>query len=829
MADDKRVVDAGRRRRTSTTGSQPRQRAETPHRQRPAAPQPPSSGSGGGGQPPPLRPRPSSSGQLPGGNIQLSPMVIGILLLLFICVFVIMTLFVRGGSDQAQQQAVYVTATPTVSSVATAILRPTITPLPQAVTSPAAGGSRPTWLVMLYQDADDKVLEQDIYVDLNEAEKVGSSDRVRIVAQVDRFRAGFQGDGNWSSTRRFFISEDGDLQHVRSQADDLGELNMADGNTLVDFVTWAVDTYPADRYVLILSDHGTGWPGGWSDSDSAGRGDPSIPLSSVMGDQLYLNELDSALETIRARTGLGQFELIGLDACLMAHIEVFSALAPHARYAVASQETEPALGWAYTSFLQALTDNPDMDGAQLARQVVSSYIQDDQRILDDQARADLLRQGSPMGGFFSVFSAPTADQITQQMEQGITLTAVDLSAMPALLERFNDFAYSLQAVSQPQVARARSYAQSFTSIFGDQVPPSYIDLGNFAQLAARETGDRDVARTADGLTAALGQAVIAEKHGPKKPGATGMSIYFPGSQLYQSPLTGPASYTVVGRRFADLSLWDDFLAYHYSSRPYERTATQLVLPEAGVPVRAPGAGQIQVSPVSLSGSAAAPGQPVTLSADISGQNVGYVYLFVGYYDQEANSIFLIDSDYLDSETTGEVGGVYYPQWPADGGFSDFTLRFTWDPIVFAISDGSRSVVAHFTPNTFGASFEQAVYTVDGVYTFADGGETRSARLYFSDGLLQQVFTFTGDATTGAPHQVFPQTGDTFTVTEEWMDLDSQGNVTGVASQPGNTLTFGDQMLTWKELDAAAGAYVVGFIVEDLDGNKYESYANVTVR
>jgi hypothetical protein len=40
---------------------------------------------------------------------------------------------------------------------------------------------------------------------------------------------------------------------------------MAEGQTLVDFVSWAVETYPADRYALVLSDHGLGWPGGWSD------------------------------------------------------------------------------------------------------------------------------------------------------------------------------------------------------------------------------------------------------------------------------------------------------------------------------------------------------------------------------------------------------------------------------------------------------------------------------------------------------------------------------------------------------------------------------------
>ncbi|MFO7632857.1 MAG: hypothetical protein R6W76_09970 [Caldilinea sp.] len=42
------------------------------------------------------------------------------------------------------------------------------------------------WLVMLYQNADDEVLEADIFTDLNEAELVGSTDAVTIVAQMDR-------------------------------------------------------------------------------------------------------------------------------------------------------------------------------------------------------------------------------------------------------------------------------------------------------------------------------------------------------------------------------------------------------------------------------------------------------------------------------------------------------------------------------------------------------------------------------------------------------------------------------------------------------------------
>jgi hypothetical protein len=61
-----------------------------------------------------------------------------------------------------------------------------------------------------------------------------------------------------------------------------------------------------------------------------------------------------------------------------------------------------------------------------------------------------------------------------------------------------------------------------------------------------------------------------------------------------------------------------------------------------------------------------------------------------------------------------------------------------------------------------------------------------------------------------------------------MDLDERGRVVQIATQEGGTLTFGDQMFTWEELDAAPGAYIVGFIVEDLDGNAFEVYEQVTV-
>jgi hypothetical protein len=389
----------------------------------------------------------------------------------------------------------------------------------------------------------------------------------------------------------------------------------------------------------------------------------------------------------------------------------------------------------------------------------------------------------------------------------------------------NDFSNALQSVNQKPVAQARSYAQSYTSIFGPQVPASYIDLGHFVQLFKQAGASGELGQAVDEILAALDQAVIAETHGPKRPGATGVSIYFPVSQLYRTPEAGPQSYTALASRFATESLWDDFLAYHYTGREFEPATNAVAVPDRAATVRGPAAGGLTVSPITASDNVAAPGRPVLLSTHIEGENVGYVYFFTGFYDSAANSITTIDMDYLESDDTGQLNGVYYPVWPEDGSFD---LKFEWEPLVFAISDGTTSATALFQPETYGAAPEDAIYTVEGTYTYGDDGETRAARLYFSNGVLRQVFGFDGTDNLGAPREIIPQPGDSFTVQERWMDLDTNGAVVNVAIEAGETLTFSDQPFTWQEQDAAAGEYIVGFIVDDLDGNRTHVYEQITV-
>jgi hypothetical protein len=786
-------IEAQRRRK----GEPPSGRAEAPHRE-----------TGGSGLPRQSMGMPSRGKQV-GGCGSIVVVIIIIAIYIFSGGNIDLT---GGGMEQPSSQDPYVEQPDTSVTMPQSNFTP---PVP-------ASGSGQTWTVMLYQDADDQILEKDIFVDLNEAERIGSSDRVKIVAQLDRFAGAFQGDGNWTGTRRYYITQDNDLNSINSQiAQDLGEVNMGDGQSIVDFVQWSVQNFPADKYVLILSDHGMGWPGGWSDPSHSGDSS-RVPLASRLGNNIYMMELDEALEQSRQVAGVDKFEIVGMDACLMAQLEVMAALQPHANYAVASEETEPSLGWAYASFLGDLVSNPDMSGAQLSQLIVQSYIEDDQRIADPAARADFMQQGSPLGGIFG--SAPSsAEQVIAQLEQNVTISAVDLNALPALMESANNFAFMLQNEDPQLIAEARNYAQSYTSIFGRQVPPAYIDLGHFALLLEKNTNTPKVKQAAGQLVADLQNTIVAEKHGAGKKGSTGLAIYFPNSTLYSSPITGPQSYTAIASRFAADSLWDDFLAYFYMDRSFEPQTREPFVPGDGYAVRAPGQGNITISEITKSSDVAAPDQPVRLSVDVSGENIGYIYLFIGYFDAASNSIAVLDTDYLESPDTRELNGVYYPVWS-----SDFTLSFNWDPTVFAINDGSGAVTALFTPQTYGATYEETTYAVQGIYTFADSGNPVNARLNFQNGNLVQVFGVTGDNDTGAPREITPQTGDTFTLLDKWLEQSTTGGVTA-AYLEGKTITFGTQPIKWEQLYAAAGDYMVGFIIEDLDGNQYPIYTQVTVQ
>src|SRR6186713_1181239 len=102
------------------------------------------------------------------------------------------------------------------------------------------------WTVMVFM-AGDNNLSSAAEDDLAELRRVGSTASVRVMVEVDRA-------GTKPSERRR-IERDGSGE----TALELGETDSGDPDALLRFVRWAIAEEPAERYALVLWNHGGGW------------------------------------------------------------------------------------------------------------------------------------------------------------------------------------------------------------------------------------------------------------------------------------------------------------------------------------------------------------------------------------------------------------------------------------------------------------------------------------------------------------------------------------------------------------------------------------------
>ena len=101
---------------------------------------------------------------------------------------------------------------------------------------------------------------------------------------------------------------------------------MGRPDALARFIERAGAEYPADKYGLVLSDHGGAWSGGYQDT-----GPPSTS-------QLTIADMRDGILAGMQRGGVDKFEFIDHDSCLMASYEAASALGPLTENLVASEE-----------------------------------------------------------------------------------------------------------------------------------------------------------------------------------------------------------------------------------------------------------------------------------------------------------------------------------------------------------------------------------------------------------------------------------------------------------------------------------------------------------
>jgi len=675
------------------------------------------------------------------------------------------------------------------------------------------------WLIILYQDADDEVLEEDIVIDFNEAEISGPSEQVTVIVQIDRHKGGrFRGDGGWTTTKRFELKKDADLNHIRSkEIVDLGELDSGDYKTLVDFATWAIKTYPADKVALVLSDHGGGWTGGWTDDD------PNP------GSSFTTNDIDNSLREIIANTSIKQFEFVGFDACLMSQIEALTAIIPYAKYAAASEEVEPGLGWAWADILEKVNAKPQMNGAELGKAVVDGYILKDMRIVDDKARRAMLDEDAETKGL-----EISAEDYAAELLKGVTMTAVDLAALKEAIPTFNQFAEALTQIDADAIAKTRTFAQAYYNVINPDDPSPYIDLVNFINVLKENTEQTKVKEAGDKVIAALKKATIAEKHGEEVPGSNGFTIYFPVSSTFELTMPGMnTSYTAYASRFATASMWNEFLVEYFTGIKMDITKADLTVLEqnnsyvaettdedkiAYEEIKTPGTGKITISPLQLSKKKIRLGESINIKTNISGTNIGNIFIYTMYFDNDSKSYLTTDIDYVIADLSHIVNGVIYPNWDMENGSLPFEVD--WEANIYFLSDGKKEndQFALFEPQWYGIIPENNHYRVHGNFTLTDKKETYPAALDFSgDGALSHLWVSTGEENSDVS-DYGPEIGDTFTVTEQWLDLSQNSPDGELIERPGGSITFGKKPLRGVPYEAVPGEYIIGVVVKDYNDN-----------
>jgi hypothetical protein len=213
------------------------------------------------------------------------------------------------------------------------------------------------WTFLVFINADNN-LDANGPEDINEMEKVGSTDQIDVVVQMDREGA----TGTW----RYHVQKDADPAQVTSPiVEALPEQDMGSPDTFRAFLRWGMQKYPAKKYFVVLWNHGSGW--------EKGRfGTRGISYDDDSGNHLTVQQVGQVMAEIAAARG-EKTELLGYDACLMQMAEVAAEVTGSCNYQVASEETEPLDGWPYDDFLEKVAAHPEWNGAEVGRALVETF------------------------------------------------------------------------------------------------------------------------------------------------------------------------------------------------------------------------------------------------------------------------------------------------------------------------------------------------------------------------------------------------------------------------------------------------------------------------
>lgn len=390
--------------------------------------------------------------------------------------------------------------------------------------------ARAAWTVMVYMAGDNNLSDASVR-DLKEIASVGATDEVHLVAEHDT-----AGDG---PTYRYYLHQ-GD--EVPAPVMDLGETDSGDPQTLLNFITWARESYPAQHTMLILWGHGRSWQPeaaqklaaeGAADGALAGAdADPALGATMFRGTvEAMLAEAMEAERSICSDSGTGNaidvkelaqvlalaaeqsgqpIDILGMDACLMCNVELAYELKDCVGYIVGSEEIVPNAGWPYDRLLRQLVDKPAMLPEELARRAPQQYVK---------------------------------RYVAWGYDGPVTLAALDLSRVDHVAQPLGALAEALVA-HMPAAAYELFDAQKESSHFWNA---TLWDIAHFCEALQKRTADEAVRKAAGRVRAAVVPGedsfiVEGRTSGPAVAQCSGLTIYLRPYRQEISPHYGQLAF-----------------------------------------------------------------------------------------------------------------------------------------------------------------------------------------------------------------------------------------------------------------------------------------------
>lgn len=330
------------------------------------------------------------------------------------------------------------------------------------------GNGKDTVTIMVYMCGTDLESKYSMATsDLQEMASANISDKVNIIVFTGGCK---QWKNNVVSSRvnQIYQVKKGGLSCLNKDA---GNTALTDPGTLASFIRYCNKNFPADRNELILWDHGGGSVSGYG-YDEKKPGSGSMNLSGIR----------AALEK-----GGTTFDFIGFDACLMATVENALMLNDYADYLIASEETEPGIGWFYTNWLNELSQNTSIPTIEIAKNIIDDYV------------------------------AKCAQKCAGQ---GTTLSVVDLAELSQTVpSKLKGFASSTSALMENNQYKQVSDARYRTREYAPSTKIDQIDLVDFAVKLNTKEGKQ--------LADAISGAVKYNLTSRNMANSYGLSIYFP--------------------------------------------------------------------------------------------------------------------------------------------------------------------------------------------------------------------------------------------------------------------------------------------------------------